>query len=98
MYVSIRRYKTNTEQIDELMQKVEGGFLPQVRKVPGFIKYYGIDGGDGMVAFLNFFEDEAGAEESNELASKWVKENLSAYFPLPPDLTAGKVMVKSEDD
>jgi len=96
MYLSIRRYKTDEERVGEVMRLVEDRFLPRVREIPGFIKYYGVDCGDGLVAFINFFEEEAGAERSNEIASEWVKENLSNYFPLPADITAGRVMVRGE--
>ena len=96
MYLSIRRYKTDEEKVGEVMRLVEDRFLPKVREIPGFIKYYGVDCGDGLVAFINFFEHQGGAEQSNEIASEWVKENLSNYFPLPADITAGRVMVRGE--
>jgi hypothetical protein len=98
MYLSIRRYKTDEAYVGEVMRLVEDRFLPRIREIPGFIKYYGVDCGDGLVAFINFFEDEAGAEESNTIASEWVKENLANYFPLPADITAGKVMVRGEKE
>ncbi|KQC16103.1 MAG: hypothetical protein WCY97_06800 [Methanothrix sp.] len=96
MYLSIRRYKTDEAYVGEVMKLVEDRFLPLIGEIPGFIKYYGVDCGDGLVAFINFFEDEGGAEASNDIASVWVKENLANYFPLPADITAGKVMVKGE--
>lgn len=96
MYVSIRRYKTDINAVEEVMKRVEESFLPLVSKIPGFVTYYGVDAGDGMVAFVNLFEDEAGAEESNDAASRWVKENLAEYFPLPPDITAGEVKVRGD--
>jgi hypothetical protein len=98
MYLSIRRYKTDESRVYEVMRLVEDRFLPVIRDIPGFIRYYGVDCGDGLVAFINFFEDEAGAEESNTIASEWVKENISAYFPLPPDITAGRVMVRGDEE
>jgi len=93
MYVSIRRYKTNADLVDKAMKKVEESFLPLVMKIPGFVNYYGVDAGDGVVAFVNFFQSEEGVEQSNKTATKWVKENMTPYFPLPPDITAGKVLV-----
>ncbi len=93
MYVSIRRYKTGADQVDAVMRRVEEEFLPLVSKVPGFVKYYGVDGGDGMLAFINLFQDEDGAEESNRLASVWVKENLPTLYPQPQDIAVGKMMI-----
>lgn len=94
MYVSIRRYKTGADQVDEVMRRVEEEFLPLVSKVPGFVKYYGVDAGDGMLAFINLFQDEGGAEESNRLASAWVKENLPMLYPQPQDIAVGKMTVE----
>ena len=93
MYMCIRRYKTDSNLVDEVMKQVEKSFLPQVSQIPGFISYYGVDSGDGVVAFVNIFQSEEGAEQSNRLATKWVKENLSSYFPMPADITAGMVKV-----
>jgi len=93
MYVSVRRYKMEPGSVDELMRRVEEGFVPIVSKGPGFVAYYALDAGDGVVASISVFEDQAGAEESNRMAADWVKENLAALLPNPPEVTAGEVRV-----
>ncbi len=92
--MSIRRYKTDDDQVDEVMRRVKEEFLPLVNKAPGFVKYYGVDGGDGMLAFINLFQDEDSAEESNRLASAWVKEKLPMLYPQPQDITVGKMIIE----
>ena len=93
MYASVRRYETDLGSVDELMRRVEGGFVPIVSKAPGFIAYYALDAGDGVVASINIFEDQAGAEESDRRAADWVKENVASLLPNPPEATAGDVRV-----
>ena len=93
MYVSVRRYKMEPGSVDELMRRVEEGFVPIVSKGPGFVAYYALDAGDGVVASISVFEDQAGAEESNRMAADWVRENLASLLPNPPEVTAGEVRV-----
>jgi hypothetical protein len=93
MYVSIRRYQMDPESVDELMRRVEEGFLPIVSKAPGFIAYYAVDAGDGVVASINIFEDQAGAEESDKRAASWVKDKVASLLPNPPQVTAGDIAV-----
>jgi len=93
MYASVRRYETDPGSVDELMRRVEEGFVPIVSKAPGFIAYYALDAGDGVVASINIFEDQAGAEESDRRAADWVKENVASLLPNPPEVTAGDVRV-----
>ena len=93
MYASVRRYKMEPGSVEELMRRVEEGFVPIISKGPGFVAYYVLDAGDGVVASISVFEDQAGAEESNRMAADWVKENLASLLPNPPEVTAGEVMV-----
>lgn len=93
MYASIRRYKMDPGSVDELMRRVNEGFVPIVSKAPGFMAYYTVNGGGGIVASISVFETQAGAEESNRMAASWVKENLASLLPTPPEITAGEVGV-----
>ncbi len=96
MYASVRRYDgVDPSSVAEVMRLVgaEGGFASILSTAPGFIAYYAIDAGDGVVASISIFADQAGAEESNRLAADWVKQHLAAHLPNPPQITAGEVMV-----
>ena len=93
MYASVRRYETDPGSVDELMRRVEEGFVPIISKAPGFVAYYALDAGDGVVDSINIFEDQAGAEESDRRAADWVKENVASLLPNPPEATAGDVRV-----
>ncbi len=93
MYVSVRWYEMNPAAVDEAMRQVEEGFVPIISKAPGFIAYYALDTGDGVVASISIFTDQAGAEESDAVAAEWVMENLASLLPNPPDITAGEAKV-----
>ncbi len=96
MYASVRRYEGVTpSSVDEVMRLVgkDGGKASLLAKAPGFIAYYAVDAGDGVVASISVFENQTGAEESNKMAANWVKENLAAHLPNPPQITAGEARV-----
>jgi heme-degrading monooxygenase HmoA len=95
MYQSIRRYKIGAGSMDELMRIVNEGAVPIIRSVPGFIAYYVLDAGENVIASISVFEDQAGADESNRRAADWVRENIAAFQPSPPEITAGEVRVHS---
>ncbi len=94
MYASVRWYEMDDPAaVDEAMRRVEEGFVPIISKAPGFIAYYALDAGDGVVASISIFTDQAGAEESDTVAEEWVMENLTSLLPYPPDITTGEVKV-----
>ena len=93
MYVSVRRYEMDPTAVDEVMRRAEEGFVPIISKAPGFIAYYALDAGDGVVATISMFTDQAGAEESTRLAADYVRANLASLVPDPPEITAGEIKV-----
>jgi len=94
MFASVRRYEgIDPGSVDEVMQLVHEGFSNIISQAPGFIAYYALDAGDGVIASISVFEDQAGADESNRMAADWVAENLAAYIQTPPLTTAGDVVV-----
>ena len=74
---------------------VQAGFVPLIDKIHGFVAYYWVDAGGGVMVSTSIFHDQAGEEESNRIAKEWVTENLAKVFPHPPQITAGKVVAHS---
>jgi hypothetical protein len=92
MYASIRRYTTTSgSDIEEITRRVRAGFAPIISQTPGFIAYYVVDGGGGVVASVSIFERQAGAEESNRRAADWVRQNIAEFVATAPQTTAGTV-------
>jgi heme-degrading monooxygenase HmoA len=94
MFVAIRYYQTAPDSTDEVVRRVKEGFVPIIRDTQGFVSYFVLapsEREDELVS-VSVFEDRSGAEESNERAEDWVKENLSELLPLP-EVAAGEVVV-----
>ena len=48
--------------------------------------------GAGEIAIVSVFEDQAGSEESIRAAADWIRQDLAALLPNPPEITAGEVV------
>ncbi|MFG2712047.1 hypothetical protein ACGFX2_16040 [Streptomyces goshikiensis] len=66
--------------------------MPLLRQVPGFVAYYWVDAGSGVMLSTSVFEDQAGAEESVKRAADFVRNDLASLLPNPPQVTAGQVV------
>ena len=91
MYAAVRRYEGITDDA-EAGRLVGESFIPLLESVKGFIAYYWIDAGDGVMASLSVFDDKAGADESVRLAHDWVQQNAATLIPNPPQVTEGNVV------
>jgi hypothetical protein len=94
MYLTVRRYEGVTDPA-EAGRRVAEGFVPLIRDIDGFVAYYWVDAGDGVMCSTSVFEDRSGTEASNERAAGWVQENLAELLPNPPTITAGEVVAQS---
>ena len=91
MYAVVRHYyfkKEDGERIDKLVQE---GFVPLIKKARGFIRYYWLDSGEGEGASFGVFSDQAGADESIQLAANFVKEQMSTLLVQKPEVIEGPV-------
>ncbi|QES51838.1 hypothetical protein DEJ50_32295 [Streptomyces venezuelae] len=91
MYAAVRRYEGVTDPA-EAGRLVAEGFVPLMRQVPGFVAYYWVDAGAGVMVSTSVFQDRAGAEESVSRAAAFVRENLASLLPNPPQVMSGEVV------
>ncbi|MET8537797.1 hypothetical protein ACFRCW_43940 [Streptomyces sp. NPDC056653] len=91
MYAVVRRYEGVTDPA-EAGRQVNEGFLPLLRQVQGFVAYYWVDAGGGVMVSTSVFQDPAGAEESTDRAADFVRDRLASLLPSPPQVTAGEVV------
>ena len=91
MHVAIRRYQVDPASAEEVMRHVDEGFIPLIKDADGFLAYYALKAGSDEVVTVSIFEDQAGAEESSRRAADWIRQNLAALLPDPPEITAGEV-------
>ncbi|MFD9367729.1 hypothetical protein ACFWA6_08460 [Streptomyces sp. NPDC060020] len=94
MYAAVRRYEGVTDPA-EAGRLVDEGFVPIMRQVPGFVAYYWVDAGHGVMVSTSVFQDRTGADESIERAADFVRENLASLLPNPPQVTAGEVVASA---
>jgi hypothetical protein len=94
MYAAIRRYEGVTDPAED-RRRVSEEFVPLLKDMPGFVAYYEIDAGNGVMATISVFEDQAGEEASTERAAEWVRENEASIAPNPPEVTAGEVVASA---
>ena len=90
MYVVVRRYEGVTDP-QKVAQLVDEGFIPIISEMPGFVAYYYVDAGDGVIASTSVFEHKDAEEQSTYRAGEFVQEHLAPLLPNPPQVTAGEV-------
>ena len=91
MYVAVRRYEGVTDP-SEAGRIVDEGFVPLISELPGFIAYYWVDAGDGVMVSTSVFEHKDAEEQSTFRAGEFVAEHLAPLMPNPPQVTAGEVV------
>jgi hypothetical protein len=49
MYVAVRRYEgvSDSQKVAQLVEQV---YVPIISEMPGFVAYYWVDAGDGVIA------------------------------------------------
>lgn len=90
MYASVRRYEGNAGLAGELSQHADQ-IRPLLTEIPGFRAYYLVAAGGDTVS-VTVFDDEAGAQESNNRAASWLSENMP-NLPASPAVSAGEVVL-----
>jgi hypothetical protein len=91
MYATVRRYE-GVSDTREVARLVNEHFLPMIREIEGFVDYYVVDGGDGVMISTSIFESASGEEESNWRAGEFVGQHLTPLLPNMPHITAGEVV------
>lgn len=93
MHIVIRNYHSETPELvaaavarQESLKKTMGG-------IKGLIAYYIVDTGDGGLASVSVFEDQAGAEASIAVAAAWVREHMAQWASSPPQIIQGEVAI-----
>jgi hypothetical protein len=90
MYATVRRYEGVSDP-SEVARLVNEGFIPIISEMPGFVAYYCVAAGDGVIVSTSVFEHKDAEEQSNFRAGEFVQEHLAPLLPNPPQITAGEV-------
>jgi hypothetical protein len=90
MYASLRHYRIEPKNMDELVRRVPGA-MEVMSKLNG-LGYYVVKAGEDTLATVSIFADKAGAVLSNQAAATWVKENAADLFSGTVDAIRGEVV------
>src|SRR5215207_2330748 len=86
MYAAVRRIEGVTDP-SEVRRQVQEGFIPIISEMPGFVAYYFVDAGEGVMVSTSIFEHKEAEEESTWRAGEFVAQHLAALIPTPPEIT-----------
>ena len=93
MFVAIRQYKIRLDAVETVTRQIQDGFIPLISQAPGFVEYYWLNAGNGFVVSLSIFEDQAGAAQSTEMATDYIRQHLATLFRNPPEVIEGEVLL-----
>jgi hypothetical protein len=79
--------------MDDLVERVQTGFVPIVSRIPGFQEYLFVDAGDGAHLTISLYDDPSGAEQSTQDAASWAAENVAALIEGAPEVTTGWIRI-----
>lgn len=92
MYAVIRRYRlAEGAAPEEVLGRVQRGFVPIIERVPGFVAFHAVATGDGGVVSVSVFDGRAAAEESTRRAADHIAQELAPFFAGPPAVEQGPV-------
>jgi hypothetical protein len=94
MHATVRRYEgIDKVRSEEITRKVTDSLVPDISELPGFIGYFLIDAGAGVLTSVSVFESSAQADASTRLAAVWIREHdLESALPNAPHITAGPLI------
>jgi hypothetical protein len=93
MFASVRTYRCEPDQVEDLLGIVDSDFIPMISERPGFCGYQVIDCGDGSLVTISCFSGSEEAEASTALASNFISEKLQEFDVERTDAKAGAIRV-----
>ncbi|MCW2998037.1 MAG: hypothetical protein JWN65_1586 [Solirubrobacterales bacterium] len=93
MYMSIRTYRVGRGSIDDMMHRVDTGLADAFAQEPGFAGYEVAQMADDTITSITMFQTESQAAASNDLAARWVAEELAEFEIERTGVWSGKVRV-----
>ena len=91
MCAMVRRFEGVSDS-PEVASRVNKGLVQLISQISGFVAYYWIDAGDGVMVSTSIFEGERGLEASDRKVPGWVRTNIVEYIQNPPQITVGEVV------
>lgn len=92
-FASIRRYQLRSGSVAELMHMVDETFADRIRRLGGFVAYHMLDCSRGEIVSISLFRGQMAAEQSDELALEFVRDELADFDIERSEVIGGEVVV-----
>ena len=92
-FASVRRYRLRSGSVEDLMHIVDDTFADRISEMNGFEAYHVVDCGGGEITSISFFRDQATAEESDDRALEFVRNELGDFDIERTEVIGGEVAV-----
>ena len=92
-FASVRRYRQGSGSVGDLMHTVDELFADRMEEMDGFAAYHALDCGAGEILSISLFRDQSGAEESDDKALAFVREQLEEFDIERTEVLGGTVSV-----
>ena len=93
MFTIVRKLRLARGSFSEVTRRVEEGFVPLLRDLPGFRNYYLLDGGQDTLISIRVFDSADEALAFNEIAAEWMRDNVLEFVKGMPEVMSGNVIV-----
>jgi hypothetical protein len=93
MFTIVRKFRLTRGSVDEVTRRVKVSFVPLLRGLPGFDKYYLLDGGQETLISIRVFDSAEEALASNDIAAEWMRDNVLEFVKGMPEVMAGNVII-----
>jgi predicted lipid carrier protein YhbT len=94
-YVRLRRYRVAAADVDRLLRRVDASFVDRAAAVDGFLGYRLIDCGSGELLSSSLFRDGTSAAALDELAARFLAEEVGDIRVDRTDIVGGGPVVVS---
>jgi quinol monooxygenase YgiN len=92
MFMSIKRYRVDPAQRDEVISIVDDGWADHLRNEPGFLSYHVVATGENELVSMTACQDEETLEKVIQKSGEWVGTHLSGLNVKLEDSRVGKVV------
>jgi heme-degrading monooxygenase HmoA len=92
-FASVRRYALRRGSVDDLVHIIDTVFADRMEGLHGFVAYHVVDCGSGEIVTISLLRDQATAEDSDELALEFVRDELGDFDLDRTEVIGGEVLV-----
>jgi hypothetical protein len=93
MYAVIRRYEgIDPAVVPDIGRSVNENLLPAMSGIPGFVAYYALEEGNGVIASISIFQDRSSADEGARVFADPARASDARPLLTTAQVTRGEVL------